>query len=120
MRFGRHSYSTHNASWRQPPDTMHHGDNLSYIAFDSDDVKEQIQKLKPAKSPGPDGLHPRVLKETCNEIAEPLATIFKKSMDEGVVPDQWKVVEVTAIFKKGTAADVGNYRPVSLIVYGVV
>ena len=35
-------------------------------------------------------------------------------MDEGNVPDGWKVAEVTAIFKKGSPAEAGNYRPVSL------
>ena len=35
-------------------------------------------------------------------------------MDKGNVPDGWKVAEVTAIFKKGSPAEAGNYRPVSL------
>ena len=50
----------------------------------------------------------------CNEIAHPLAIIFRKSLDEGEVPKGWKVAEVTAIFKKGSVANAGNYRPVSL------
>ena len=56
----------------------------------------------------------KVLKEACNEIALPLVIIFRKSMDEGKVPDGWKVAEVIAIFKKGSSAEAGNYRPVIL------
>ena len=96
------------------PDNMFDGDKLTDVVFTVEEVAKQLQKLNPTKSPGPDGLHPKVLKEVCNEIAHPLAIIFRKSMDEGEVPKGWKVAEVTAIFKKGSAADAGNYRPVSL------
>ena len=54
------------------------------------------------------------LKEVAEVIDKPLTTIFNKSIDEGVVPDYWKVAHVTAIFKKGKTASPGNYRPVSL------
>ena len=40
--------------------------------------------------------------------------VFNKSLSEGVVPDDWKVAHVTAIFKKGNVKSPGNYRPVSL------
>ena len=35
-------------------------------------------------------------------------------MDEGVVPKDWKLANVSAIFKNGTKDNAGNYRPVSL------
>ena len=36
----------------------------------------QRTTLNEIKSPGPDELHPRVLKELAGEISEPLAIIF--------------------------------------------
>jgi len=42
------------------------------------------------------------LKEVADEIAEPLTEIFNKSVSEGVVPQDWKIANVTPIFKKGT------------------
>ena len=35
-------------------------------------------------------------------------------MKEGKLPKKWKLAEVKPIFKKGSRADAGNYRPVSL------
>ena len=75
---------------------------------------EKLGKLNPTKSPGPDSLHPRIQKEAADEIAPPLTTVFKKSVMEGAVPDDWTIAEMTAIFKKRSVTSPGNYRPVSL------
>ena len=40
--------------------------------------------------------------------------IFRKSLDSGAVPRDWKTANVTPLFKKGSRHQVSNYRPVSL------
>ena len=77
-------------------------------------VKNKLLGLNHNKSQGPDRIPPRILKEVAEEISTPLSLLFNKSLETGILPDDWKSAEVTAIFKKGAKSDPGNYRPVSL------
>ena len=63
---------------------------------------------------GPDGIHPRVLKELADVIARPLSMIFQCSWESGEVLVDWKLTNVVPIFKKGNRENPGEYRPVSL------
>ena len=49
-----------------------------------------------------------------DEISYPLTVLFKKSLAEGVVPEDWKRANVSPIYKKGNKNIAENYRPVSL------
>jgi hypothetical protein len=87
---------------------------LNEIEFGKDKIQNLLKNLDISKSPGPDGMHPKVLKELSDVIAEPLADVFRKSLAESTLPHQWKVANVTPLFKKGDKSKAGNYRPVSL------
>ncbi|CAH1259285.1 Hypp2230 [Branchiostoma lanceolatum] len=76
--------------------------------------QSKIWKLNPGKASGPDGISPRILKEPCEELADPLTRIFQKSLQERTVPDDWRHANVAPIFKKGQRYDKANYRPISL------
>ena len=78
------------------------------------DVLLALKSLNVNKSPGPDKVHPRILRECANELAYPIHKLFVRSMKEGRVPSKWKEAEVRPIFKKGKKSSPGNYRPVSL------
>ena len=84
------------------------------IDVTEEDIKCALKSLNVDKSQGPDGIHPRVLKELADQIASPLCKIFNRSIKEGKIPDMWREAEVRPIFKKGKKNDPGNYRPVSL------
>ena len=60
------------------------------------------------------GLHPHILKELSVQLAQPLFIRFRMSLETGMLPDDWKVAQISPIFKKGHRCKPGNYRPVSL------
>ncbi|KFP08044.1 hypothetical protein N300_02900, partial [Calypte anna] len=79
-----------------------------------DTVSDLLSCLDPHKSMGPDGIHPRVMRELAEELAKPLSIIYQQSWLTGDIPDDWKLANVTPIHKKGRKEDPGNSRPVSL------
>jgi hypothetical protein len=87
---------------------------ISEVEFTRGKLLQKMPNLKTDTAPGPDNIHPRILKELRFELADPLCKLLTKSMNTGKVPLDWKVAVVTPIYKKGAKADPGNYRPVSL------
>ena len=64
--------------------------SLSDISFTEVDVLKLLRGLKPDKSPGPDMIHPQLLKECAEELAFPLFVLYRLSLDEGELPQDWK------------------------------
>ncbi|KAF2353137.1 Reverse transcriptase domain [Trinorchestia longiramus] len=96
------------------PHVLNTQEILSDGVFTVEEVEEQLSILNPSKSTGPDSLGPRILKETAKVISEPLTNIFNRSLETGIVPDDWKRANVTPIFKKGNKQIPNNYSPISL------
>ena len=74
---------------------------LEDIEINETKVKKLLQKLKLNKSPGSDEINNKVLYEIKEEIVTPLTDLFRGSLDSGVLPKEWKVANITPIFKKG-------------------
>ena len=70
--------------------------------------------MKDNKSLGVDGISPKLLMETVEQISIPLARVFNLSLKEGVVPFEWKEANIIPLFKNGLRNKSENYRPVSL------
>ncbi|KAK4823615.1 hypothetical protein QYF61_004218 [Mycteria americana] len=71
-------------------------------------VNDLLCHLDTHKSMGLDGIHPRVLRELAEELAKPHSIIGQQSCLTGEVPDNWRLANVTPIYKKGRKEDLGN------------
>lgn len=87
---------------------------LDVIVFDEIKISAVIKKLQDNKTPGVDELNSTFIKRSMEGLLQPLVIIFNDSMTSGVIPEVWKLANVTPLFKKGKKCEAGNYRPVSL------
>ncbi|KAK4822040.1 hypothetical protein QYF61_006953 [Mycteria americana] len=76
-------------------------------------VSNLLHRLDTHKSVGPDGIHPRVLRELAEVLTKPLSILYQQSWLTGEVPADWRLANVTPVYKKGWKEDPGNYRPVT-------
>ena len=98
-------------------DAKFQGDKSDYLGplvVTPELVAKKIKAMKDNKSPGVDGIPPKLLMETVEQISIPLARVFNLSLKEGVVPFEWKEANIIPLFKKGSRNKSENYRPVSL------
>ena len=49
-------------------------------------IVKTFKKIKGNKSPGVDGMQPKLLKEIVEQISTPLANFFYLSQEEGIIP----------------------------------
>ena len=98
-----------------PENTFETDRRLSELNVTENDILEAVKTMKTASANGPDNISNRILKETIHSIVTPLKSLFNKSLNLGVFPDEWKKAHVTPIFKKGDRQDKANYRPISLL-----
>ena len=102
-------FNTDDGLWDpQSPGLEHHDCENDKLPTSPELVWDLLLQLDPYKSMGPDGIHPRVLKELADVIARLLSMIFQCSWESGEVPVDWKLANVVPIFRKGNTDDPSN------------
>ncbi len=66
------------------------GERLGQLVVTPEVVASKINNMKETKSPGVDGISPKILKEIVEQISMPLAHVFNMSLQERIVPLEWK------------------------------
>ena len=88
--------------------------NSDGFMITTDEVLRELNNLNTTKSPGPDGLHPMILKNLAEVIAEPLCCIYNSTLLNGKLPSDWKKAIISPRFKGGDRKKPESYRPISL------
>ena len=71
-------------------ETRYDGPLLEDIQFTTDTVKNLLENLEESSAPGPREIHPKVLSECADQLSSPLYLIYRQSLDEGLLPSDWK------------------------------
>jgi hypothetical protein len=58
-----------------------------------------FNRLQIHKATGPDKIYCRILKEMATEVASILHLFFQASINQGILPTDWKTANVVPIFK---------------------
>ena len=113
--FFKSVFTTEDSSSFPKLDDYNFNEELKDIEIKEEEIQQMLEKLQPRKAPGPDGIPPGILSAAAKQLARPLATLFRQTLDEGKLPDEWKKALVSPIYKrKGSKTSPNNYRPVSL------
>ena len=89
-------------------------EQLSDINIELEQVANIVRSSKRDSAPDNDNIASILLKELADELAVPLTTIFRRSVNDGYVPMDWRQANITPVYKKGHRGKCCNYRPVSL------
>ena len=79
------------------------------------EVKETLLNLDITKATSADNVPARILKACSEELSTPLALLFNRSFSLGRVLEQWKLANITLVFKANERDRVENYRSISLL-----
>ena len=79
------------------------------------EFKDAFFSLGINKSPGVDGISFTVLENCFVALHKPLLHVFNFSIVKVIFPDDLKIACVTPVFKGGDEKDLGNYRPISVL-----
>ena len=88
--------------------------DITTLSIDTRGVLTLLQNLQVHKASGPDEIPARLLKEFSEEFATLLTFLFQTSIQQSLVPLDWKHANIMPTFKKGDRSLCSNYRPVSL------
>ena len=90
------------------------GPSLTDILFTDEELREAMKELSDNAAAGPDGFPAILLKRCCFNLCAPLGKIWRKSLQDGVVPPICKTATIIPIHKGKSRAAPKNYRPVAL------
>ncbi|KAJ7407126.1 hypothetical protein WISP_128405 [Willisornis vidua] len=79
-----------------PPELVDRGGEQNSPPVIQEEIVSDLPcHLDTHKCMGPDGIHPRMLRELADELAKPLSIIYHQSWLTQEVPGDWKLANVT-------------------------
>lgn len=90
-------------------------DTLSFNLITKQEVFIGVNKLKPKRTVGPDGIPPYIFKACAEILVLPLQHLFNLSLINNYFPNYWKLAKIVPVPKKGISNDIKNHRPIAIL-----
>ena len=87
---------------------------MDHIIINPEGIHKLLTGLKIHKATGPDEIPTRLLKTLADELTPVISLFFQASLNQGIIPDDWKTANVVPVFKKEERNKAENYCPISL------
>ena len=75
------------------------------------EVQSEINKLKLGKTPGPDNIENKMIRDYGEILTKSLTRCYNMILEGERTPTQWEISELMLIYKKGRRNEIENYRP---------
>ena len=105
-----------NFAWHSPVEITSRTDkefNFEYVPKTF--IERELRSLNRNKATGINNLNAGLLRYVASVIAAPLSFLINLSLQTGIVPLNWKVVQVIPLYKKGDKTEASNYRAISIL-----
>ena len=73
---------------------------MADINITENGIRKLLKDLDPSKSPGPDNIGPRMLKELADHIAPILLLIYRRSLASGEAPADWRTANAHLLSRR--------------------
>ena len=90
-------------------------ESFSFNKINNPDMEKEIKLLKIKKAITFKNITPKVFRSSAHSCLEALTKLFNDTMNNSEFPDELKLAEVTATFKKEDPTKPKNYRPASIL-----
>ena len=74
--------------------------NMKPITVTRKGVLKLLLEINEHKATGPDQIPGKILKLCANELVDIYVTLFQASIDQGIVPNDWKTANIMPLFQK--------------------
>ena len=92
-----------------------HDELFTFRQVTCSEVRSIISSMPTNRSPGPDEISMRVIKDGLPVILGPLTTIINCSLATSTFPEAWKNAEIIPLLKEGNHEVASKNRPLSLL-----
>ena len=89
--------------------------NFNFKETAPDEIVKILKSISVKKSCDIYDISPIFLKQAAQPIAQLIAILFNRSIQDGIFPEKLKTAKVIPLHKGGSSLSLSNYRPISLL-----